>query len=198
MKYLLLILLILTIVLVISQAYVLKSTSDSETANYETLAYFDNFEIRKYPELTVATTKLNEGSYSKNSRIGFGRLAAYIFGGNTDKSQIAMTSPVQMNIDFDTTMSFFMPENIAYDDLPKPNNGAVSIQMIPSKIVAVIGFKGWASDEILKRKFNELKSLLSDEGINFYNKYSFLGYNPPYQLINRKNEVLINLKNYKN
>ena len=197
MKYVLLTIFILIITLVLSQVYVVKSTTDTESTNYNTLKTFEGFEIREYPELTVATTTVNRGNYNKNSRQGFGRIASYIFGGNSDNTQIAMTSPVQMDMDNDTTMSFFMPSNIKFDELPIPNNNSVRIQQMPPKIVAVVSFGGWASDEILDQKFTQLKILLSNEGIDFEDNYSYLGYNPPYQLINRKNEVLINLKNFK-
>ena len=36
-----------------------------------------------------------------------------------------------------------------------------------------------------------------NESIEFEDTYSFLGYNPPFQLLNRKNEVIIPLTNYK-
>ena len=64
------------------------------------------------------------------------------------------------------------------------------------KIVASIEFSGWASDSVLEEKFKELKNKLIENKIDFEDNYSYLGYNPPYQLVNRKNEVIIKLINY--
>ncbi|MFT5777986.1 MAG: hypothetical protein ACI837_000934 [Crocinitomicaceae bacterium] len=171
--------------------------NETNTIEYQTLATKDGFEIREYPELTVATTVLNSNSYSGNSGIGFRKIASYIFGGNSSNEQIAMTSPVQMDMGSEPTMSFFMPGNLAPTELPTPNRKDVVVTVQSSKIVAVIAFSGWASDKVLIKQFNLLKSKLKKESIEFDDSYSFLGYNPPYKLINRKNEVIIPLRNYK-
>jgi hypothetical protein len=198
MKYILLTIFLLIITVVISQVIVSKNTSETGAVPYETLQTYDGFEIRKYPELTVASTRLPQGSYSENSRLGFRRIASYIFGGNKSNTQIAMTSPVQMDMGDNSSMRFFMPPNMDIEDLPLPNNSSVSIQNQPSSTVAVIQFSGWASDKILEKKLNELRTLLRTQDIEFEDNYAYLGYNPPYQLINRLNEVVIKLKNYEN
>ena len=45
------------------------------------------------------------------------------------------------------------------------------------------------------------KSILIDElvkeNLNFIHKFTFLGYNPPYEVMNRRNEVMVELINYK-
>jgi len=196
MKYFILTVFILMAVILISQVFITNSTAQTETVEYEIIAQFDGFEIRKYPELTVASTPLNSDSYGANSRAGFKKIASYIFGGNSSNSQIAMTSPVQMKINDHSSMSFYMPSEMSLEDLPLPNRKDVNIKTEPTKIVAAIEFSGWASDSILVEKFRELKNKLIEEKIEFENYYSYLGYNPPYQLINRKNEVIINLINY--
>lgn len=209
MKYILFFAGILLVTIVISQRR--SSIENSETIKtnepsivnetnsieYETLETISGFQIRKYPELTVATTILNSSSYSDNSGTGFRKIASYIFGGNSTNEQIAMTSPVQMNMGSEPTMSFFMPRNAAPSDLPTPNRKDVVVTVQPSKIVAVLEFSGWASDKVLITQFNLLKSKLKKESIEFDDSFSFLGYNPPYKLFNRKNEVIIPLLNYK-
>jgi hypothetical protein len=196
MKYFVFILFILVATIVVSQIYVTKNTDDTKTIDYEVLAVKDGFEIRKYPELTVASTDLSGNSYSGNSSMGFRKIASYIFGGNSNNQQIAMTSPVQMEMGNEPTMSFFMPSNMELEDLPSPKRSDVNLHIQPSQTVAVIEFSGWASDKVLKEKFNELKKKLKKENIDFEDSYSYLGYNPPYQLTNRRNEVIIPLVNY--
>ncbi|MFT4662261.1 MAG: hypothetical protein ACI8XB_002549 [Patiriisocius sp.] len=210
MKYILFSAFILLVTVVISQRNLTTQNSETmktnksiisnkaNTIEYETLASKNGFQIRKYPELTVATTELNSNSYSNNSSTGFRKIASYLFGGNSSNQQIAMTSPVQMDMGTEPTMSFFMPGNVAPTELPTPNREDVIVTVQPSKIVAVIAFSGWASDKRLIKQFNLLKSKLKKESIEFDDSYSFLGYNPPYKLINRKNEVIIPLKHYNN
>jgi len=204
MKYLFLIGLIALTFVVISRNSATQQSTDSSSSNtdtnsvqYKTIAVKNGFEIREYPSLAVASTELNSRSYSENSNSGFRKIASYIFGGNSSNQQISMTSPVQMDMGENPSMSFFMPENLNIDDLPVPNRKDVYVHIQPSKIVAVIQFSGWASDTVLEEQFNKLKVKLKKEGIEFEDSYSYLGYNPPYKLINRKNEVIIPLSNFK-
>ena len=196
MKYILLTIFILIMTFVIAQGLIAKNTSNTGQIPYNTLATFEKFEIRFYPELTVASTALPQSGYSQNSRLGFRRIASYIFGGNNTNTQISMTSPVQMKMDHEASMSFYMPPTMNIEDLPSPNNAQVLVEQQPSKTVAVIRFSGWASDQILEDKYQELKRLLEANNIGFQDGYEYLGYNPPYQLINRINEVTIKLVNY--
>ena len=195
MKFFILIALILVASVVIAQMIITKNTDDTNSIKYNTTAEYDGFEIREYPEHLVATTSLNQGTYSNQSRTGFKRIASYIFGGNSENLQISMTSPVQMDMnDTSSSMSFFMPEDMTLEQLPKPNGNKVEIKTEPAKKVAVIQFSGWASDRILEEKFQELKTLLIKENIEFEDSYLYLGYNPPYQVVNRRNEVIIKIK----
>lgn len=196
MNFIFITLFIILAIAAIAQTMVSKSTAETKTIEYNTLALKTGFEIREYPELLVASTVLRGTTYSDNSSSGFRAIASYIFGGNSENQQIAMTSPVQMEMGSEPTMSFYMPTDVDSDDLPIPNRDDVSVHLQPSKIVAVVEFSGWASDEVLKQQFNALKSRLTEESIEFEDNYSYLGYNPPYQLVNRKNEIIIPLINY--
>lgn len=207
MKYIIFLGLLFLVTIVIAKSYTSKGSEKEKkrstengvsTIEYKVLAAQDGYEIRQYPELTVATTELNSHSYSDNSSTGFRKIASYIFGGNSTKEQIAMTSPVQMDMGTQPTMSFFMPGNVDPSELPIPNRNDVLVKVQQAKIVAVIEFSGWASDKILAQQFKLLKSKLEKESIAFEDTYSFLGYNPPYKLLHRKNEVIIPLKNYHN
>jgi hypothetical protein len=101
-----------------------------------------------------------------------------------------------MDMGSEPSMSFFMPAGVTVTDLPEPNRSDIDLHVQPSKIVAVIKFSGWASDKVLEKQFNILKSKLKKASIEFEDTYSYLGYNPPYKLINRKNELIIPLVNY--
>ena len=64
----------------------------------------------------------------------------------------------------------------------------------PAKTVAAIAFDGWANDEKIKKYKEKLKAALDTEGIPYTNRFYFLGYNAPYEVFNRKNEVIVELR----
>ncbi|NCG30243.1 MAG: heme-binding protein [Bacteroidetes bacterium] len=195
MNQLLIVFSILVTTGVIAQLRVIKSTSETNTITYEILSKMDKYEIRSYPDLTVATTELERSSYSEMARTGFSRIASYIFGKNSSGKKISMTSPVKMDMSDSSSMSFYLPPEYLISELPVPDRSDVRIQVEPAKKVAVIQFSGWASKKVLESKFEELKTLLEEEQLKYEDSYSYLGYNPPYQLINRRNEVIVKLIN---
>ena len=195
MNQLLIVFFILVTTGVIAQLRVIKSTSETNTITYEILSKMDKYEIRSYPDLTVATTELERSSYSEMARTGFSRISSYIFGKNSSGKKISMTSPVKMDMSDSSSMSFYLPPEYLISELPVPDRSDVRIQVEPAKKVAVIQFSGWASKKVLESKFEELKTLLEEEQLKYEDSYSYLGYNPPYQLINRRNEVIVKLIN---
>ena len=50
-----------------------------------------------------------------------------------------------------------------------------------------------ADDEKIEKYSQKLSALLAKEGIAHTESFSYLGYNPPYEVINRKNEVIVEL-----
>jgi hypothetical protein len=61
--------------------------------------------------------------------------------------------------------------------------------------MAAISFSGWANDEKIDAYKQKLKSALDTEKIEYTNRFYFLGYNPPYEVFNRKNEIIVELEN---
>jgi hypothetical protein len=123
---------------------------------------------------------------------GFRKLAGYIFGGNDQGKSIAMTSPVRMEMrEKGSSMSFVMPEKYQESDLPKPKDSGVHIVKSSPQYVAVIRFGGYADDEKIKEKRDQLLELIQSNGIKVAGDYTYLGYNAPYQFWGRTNEVVI-------
>ena len=153
-------------------------------------------EIRKYEDLIVAYTKISADNYGSVSSKGFRRIAGYIFGGNEGGESIAMTAPVQMNFADTSEMMFFMPKSYkTMDALPVPNDSTVRIKEIKERTVAAIVFEGWASDKTIDEQKKNLVKVLDAEGIAYdANDFAYLGYNPPYQMANRRNEIIVTLK----
>ena len=69
----------------------------------------------------------------------------------------------------------------------------IIFEEIPAKRVAAIRFGGWANDEKIEQYKQKLISELEKEGITHSNKFYFLGYNAPYDFINRKNDIIVEL-----
>ena len=59
--------------------------------------------------------------------------------------------------------------------------------------MAAISFGGWANDKKIELYKSKLILSLESEGILFSDKFLFFGYNAPYEFLNRKNEVLVEL-----
>jgi hypothetical protein len=62
-----------------------------------------------------------------------------------------------------------------------------------TKTLAVISFGGFSSDEKIKIYRAKLASILLRQNIKTKGDYLFMGYNAPWDLINRKNEVAIEI-----
>ena len=168
------------------------STNKTEVQKYSIIQKYKDFEIRFYPSATIAIINSDAKTYRDLSGPGFRKLAGYIFGGNEANTKIPMTAPVQMDInDSVSTMSFVMPSAYTKENLPKPNDPNVQIKNTADEYVAVIRFGGYASDEDLKFYSEKLQNLLKENGITSFGNYRFLGYNPPYQFIGRRNEIIV-------
>lgn len=194
MKIILIVAVVVAVLFIIFQIYVVMSANKTETQAYKVLLTKDNFEIRFYPAATMATITSSARSYKELGSADFRKLAGYIFGGNEGGHKISMTTPVRMDInDSIATMSFVMPAKYDSGNLPKPNDGQVMIKTIPDEYVAASKFGGYASDEDVKVNTEKLKKLLTENKINFYGNFRLLAYNAPYQIINRRNEIIVNV-----
>ena len=181
-------------IFIIFQIYTTMSSSKTETQGYKVIQKEKLFEIRYYPAAIMAKITSTSKSYRDLGYSGFGKLAKYIFGGNSEKKQIAMTSPVHMDIgDSISTMSFVMPSNFKKDDLPKPDNAEIVIETSEPEYAAVITFGGFASTKRIKKYRDKLEKALKEKGLTYYGNFRYLGYNPPYQLFGRRNEVIVAL-----
>lgn len=186
------VLLVVAIVFIAFQSFMSISNSNIERQKYRVVKAEKGFELRYYPPATFATVKSSAKSYRELSSSGFRKIAGYIFGGNESSTKIAMTSPVHMDInEKESSMSFVMPSKYDLESLPKPNDAKVEIHETPGEYLAAIEFGGFANDASIRKHADELKQLLNGEGIKTIGNFRYLGYNPPYQIIARKNEIVV-------
>lgn len=194
MKIVLIVLGIIALLIFAFQIYIAMATSKVETQLYTVIKVEKNFEIRFYPTSNMAVITNLAKTYKQLGSMGFSKLAGYIFGGNKGNEQIAMTSPVHMEIgDTSASMSFVMPASFSKANLPIPNSAEVTLQSSPSEYVAAIRFGGFASQEDIDLNIHLLEIALKKKQIEYHGRFRYLGYNPPYQLFGRRNEIIVSI-----
>ena len=179
---------------VVIQVFAFKSSNNIETYPYIVNKKYKSFEIRTYDAALFTSVKLSSNKYKDESGKGFSILAGYIFGKNEKSQKIAMTSPVSMSLEDSMTMMFMVPKKFNKETLPKPKNSQIKFKQVPKKTVAAISFGGWANDKKIEKYKQKLITALKTEGISHTNKFYFFGYNPPYEVFNRKNEIVVELE----
>ncbi|SHG38868.1 SOUL heme-binding protein [Flavobacterium segetis] len=193
MKIIYIILGIAAVVFIGVQIFFINGQRNIETYPYKLDKKYKDFEIRSYEATLFTAVNMSGNKYKESSRKGFSVLAGYIFGGNKKNEKIAMTSPVAMSLGDSTTMMFMVPKKFNKETLPQPNESQIKFTEEPAKTVAAIGFGGWADDEKIEKYKQELITALQKEGIKYTNRFYYLGYNAPFEVFNRKNEIIVEL-----
>ncbi len=184
----------LLIILILIAIPILMSFTSAriEKQKYRVVKKDKDFEIRFYPPAIFATTKSVAKSYRELGNSGFRKIAGYIFGNNETSAKIAMTAPVHMDInEKGSSMSFVMPSEYTLDNLPRPADTRVELHESPAIYMAAIEFSGYANDQKIKQYADQLSQILNKRGIKTIGNPTYLGYNAPYEIIGRKNEVVI-------
>jgi hypothetical protein len=156
------------------------------------LANLEEIEVRRYgPSIQAITTM--PATTGRNS--GFRRLAGYIFGGNDQDAEIAMTAPVATSATGDEAeMAFTMPAEWTMDTLPAPEDESVTLREVPAYTAAVIVFSGRATNGKVAEMEKQLFQRLAEEGIEHQGSPILNRYDPPWQLpFLRRNEVAIRI-----
>ena len=182
-----------------------------EEPGFDLLEKTEPYELRAYKPRIVAETII-PGSLKNASSAGFKRIANYIFGNNASRSgesqkismtapvsmvpkleKISMTAPVNMEqSEKQWRMQFFMPSQYTMDNLPKPNNPAVTLRTLPASTFAVLRFSGLAGEEKTADKTADLLAWLKGKGIEPTGEPMLARYNPPWTLpFLRRNEVMV-------
>ena len=183
----------LTIVVITGIGLLIVSftSKNIETPKYKVIKTYDEVEVRLYPKMVVAKTNLADKSFDDQGSNGFRTIAGYIFGGNEKNEKIAMTAPVVMNMGDSASMYFVMPKSYDKAELPTPNSKNVQIVEVAEKTLAVISYGGFSSDEKIEKHRKQLEVILKKNKIQTKGAYMYMGYNAPWDIINRKNEVAI-------
>ncbi len=187
---------IVTLLFVSFQVWAGLSSNGIEEYPYTVVGQYDNFEVRRYEQAIFARTHIDAETYRSGSGNGFRTLASYIFGGNERSESIAMTAPVAMSWEDGMVMEFMMPSQYTLETLPRPNRSDIVIYEKPAVIMAGISFGGWASDRKIAEKIQELSAYLEKEGLRHTGLFQYMGYNPPYQVVNRRNDIVVEVTSW--
>jgi len=170
----------------------------------------NNIELRKYGPTVVAETLVDDESFQQAGNSGFRLLAAYIFGANRSRKEIAMTAPVAMAPEQGERiamtapvarmpmpeggwrMAFYMPAGYTLATLPVPNDSRITLRNQPARRVAALRFSGRGTDEQFAERTLELMQSLKTEGVTPVGQPWTARYNAPWVLPPlRRNEIMI-------
>ena len=170
----------------------------ADTIPYDITGKEGAIEYRHYPGLVLATVD------SPGNDTGFNLLFAYISGSNKARGKIPMTSPVITSEKIPMTspvvsdamsMSFVMPAGKSREDIPDPLDNRVRITTLPEREVAVIRFRGYASQQEVDETMSLLQEGLKNAGITTAGQPFLMRYNPPWTPgFLRRNEVGIEIR----
>lgn len=169
------------------------------------------FELRDYAASVTAEVTVS-GNQAEAGRRGFRLLAGYIFGGNSGRQSIAMTTPVtriakgktiamtapvtqianQGQAGGNWLVRFTMPAQYSLIDLPVPNDPAVSLHNQPPARLAVLRFSGLAGEARVADATDRLVAWVTSRGLQPVGPSLISRYNPPWTLwFLRRNEVMM-------
>jgi len=174
-----------------------------ESPRYKVVKEYRGYELRCYPPYLWASTPNDEldGKYFSTM---FKRLFAYIQGANSEKKKIPMTTPVMVGMKYNITdhktksgMRFWLSRRgmCRRCGPPKPTDPKVTIRKTPTFCAYVRTFGGW----VMSRSYSYYKQLwylsqdLKRDGKDdyYWKGFSvFAGYNSPWELFHRRNEVM--------
>lgn len=185
--------------------------SGYEQPAYEVTDRVGEVEIRSYGPRLVAQTIVDAGDEMSARTAAFRILAAYIFGDNTTKDDIAMTTPVaveqqsetiDMTTPVETTvvdggryaMRFFLPSRYTLETAPAPTDPRVQLAVAPANTLAVLRFSGSRRPQAVAKRSEELLRVLAEAKWRPAGRPFSLFYDPPWTIsFLRRNEVAVSV-----
>ena len=194
LKYLFIAVVVIVVIVVAIQVYFTISMGKIETHHYAVVSKKNNVEIRKYdPAIFISYSE--KGGMFEFQNNAFRKLAGYIFGGNAASEKIAMTAPVQMEEEENSSvMRFMIPSEYKMNQLPAPNSDKVLFNEEPGFYAACIRYGGFNDSEKFQKHKKQLEEFIKNENLELVGSFIFLGYNPPFQWFGRRNEVMVRIK----
>lgn len=166
-------------------------------------------EVRRYAPRLAAETTVEAADPEAGRTAAFRLLAAYIFGANRPKSEVAMTAPVEvqaepqrvaMTAPVETapaaegryTMRFFLPAKLTLATAPEPADARVRVTVVPEETFAVRRYSGSRAAERIDAEHAALLAALEGSAWRPVAAPVSLFYDPPWTLpFLRRNESAV-------
>ncbi|KAI9380492.1 hypothetical protein POPTR_016G098500v4 [Populus trichocarpa] len=184
----------------------LMAVPDLETLKYKVSSRKEGYEIRELEPYFVAETTMSgeTGFNFYGASQSFNVLAEYLFGKNTMKEKMEMTTPVitrktqpVMTKEGKWQMSFVIPSKYGAN-LPLPKDPTVRVEEVPGRVVAVVAFSGFVTDEEVKQRELKLRNALKKDPefrVKDSASVEVAQYNPPFTLpFTRRNEIALEVE----
>ena len=174
---------------------------------YELLRRAKRYEVRRYPETTVAETLYDQRPE------GYDRLGSFAGGSNEKSAKLQFFSPTLMTVnDADGKRSKVMSWPLAFappggtapepSSIPSPTISKVNIKNMPSAVFAVSRFEIAATEPVVRGYTKQLLQDLSMDGLvasetaKLGNQYIVGQYDALFSLNKRRVEVWVKLESH--
>lgn len=135
----------------------------------------------------------------------FSILFRYISGENSRTEKVPMTAPVMSRaaasehipmtvpvVSNSTSFSFVLPSGYSLADTPEPTDRRVSLEVVPSRHLAVLRFRGRAGERAVAERYKGLSEWVGKAGLSPKGSPFLMRYNPPFiPGFLRRNEVAV-------
>ncbi|KAL6763676.1 heme-binding protein 2-like protein [Haematococcus lacustris] len=159
-------------------------------------------ELRRYAAGLWVATNISDTSYDAAVGTGFKRLFDYISGDNEGSMKVDMTAPVRVRLTpgpgpfckDDFTVAFYLPwtHQAGGKAAPAPKDPKVFLQRSPEAAYYVLAYSGYTTQSKVLDKANELLAKLDAANAEYDASVIYsAGYDSPFRLINRHNEVWV-------
>ncbi|KAL3853409.1 hypothetical protein ACJMK2_016949 [Sinanodonta woodiana] len=153
-------------------------------------------EERNYESAMWVSTTVQGMDYEKAVTTGFWRLFKYIGGENDQGCKIEMTAPVATkiipgagpNCENTFIVSFYVPPEHQMNP-PVPTSPDVNLQRFPEMTVFTKSFGGFAKEATWLAEARNLGEILMGKEKFHQDFYFTAGYDSPFKLFGRRNEV---------
>jgi effector-binding domain-containing protein len=181
----------------------------TESPKYVVITKDNQIEIRDYPGYIQAEVDVQGTNYKNAIEAGFDVLAGYIFGNNTTRQKVDMTTPVKVNSsekiamttpvtvkgDDEFTVAFVMPSAYTLETLPAPRDGRIRFVSVPTHRMASIRFSGFFNQGNIENNKKRLREWMVENDLEGEGDFIIAGYNPPWiPGFLARNEVMIKIK----
>ncbi|CAL8312771.1 unnamed protein product [Lota lota] len=159
----------------------------------------EDYEVRTYQAAKWVSTTTTGLQSDPAISTGFRKLFKYIQGANQNKVTVDMTAPVACLVqpgagpacESTFTVSFYVPEEHQASP-PEPSDETVFLEGKKEFTAYVRTYGGFSNEQSKQENLLKLVESLTRDGVPFQEQpYYTAGYDSPFKLTNRRNEVWI-------